>query len=247
VHGLGSRWQVFEPILDRLAERHEVLAVDLPGFGATPPDPAVSPGVPGYATWLAGVLAELGVERPHLVGSSMGGAVALELGRAGIAGRVTAFAPIGFWRTPGRMWCQGLLTALRTGGRYTEPLLGPVLAHPAGRAALLAPLFGRPTRVRPADAAADAAAMVRAAAYPAACRSFATYRFDPPGRLDDIPVTVAWGTRDVVLWHRTQSARARVVLPAARHVDLPGCGHLPFNDDPARCARVVLDDPKEWT
>jgi pimeloyl-ACP methyl ester carboxylesterase len=29
------------------------------------------------------------------------------------------------------------------------------------------------------------------------------------------------------------------MLPAARHVDLPGCGHLPFWDDPARCAAVV--------
>jgi pimeloyl-ACP methyl ester carboxylesterase len=55
-------------------------------------------------------------------------------------------------------------------------------------------------------------------------------------------VTIAWGTRDVVLVHRTQSARARKVFPFARHVDLPGCGHLPFSDEPAACARLVLED-----
>jgi pimeloyl-ACP methyl ester carboxylesterase len=46
----------------------------------------------------------------------------------------------------------------------------------------------------------------------------------------------------VILPHRTQSARARAVLPFARHVDLPRCGHLPFHDDPTACADLVLAD-----
>ncbi|HWU23168.1 MAG TPA: alpha/beta hydrolase, partial [Nocardioides sp.] len=67
---------------------------------------------------------------------------------------------------------------------------------------------------------------------------------DDPGALPGIPVTIAWGTRDVVLLHRTQSARARAVLPFAQHVDLPHCGHLPFSDDPAACTRLVLSDAR---
>ena len=63
----------------------------------------------GYADWLVAFLAERGVERPHVVGSSMGGAVALELGRRGAASAVTAFAPAGFWDRPGRVWAQVLL------------------------------------------------------------------------------------------------------------------------------------------
>ncbi|RMI31492.1 alpha/beta hydrolase [Nocardia stercoris] len=245
VHGLGSRWQCFEPILDRLAAEHEVIAVDLPGFGRTPPIAGVEPGARGYARWLTGWLDRIGIERPHVVGSSMGGGVALELGRAGIACAVTAFAPIGCYGRPGLWWVQGLLTALRAAGGATGPLVSAALDHPAGKAVLLSALFGRPGRV-PADSArADVAALVAAASFVAARDSFGGYRLalgDDPGALRRIPVTVAWGTRDAVLTYPTQSRRARAVLPFARHVALRHCGHLPFNDDPAACAALVLQD-----
>ena len=55
-------------------------------------------------------------------------------------------------------------------------------------------------------------------------------------------MTIAWGTRDYLLPHRTQSARARQQLPFARHIDLQGLGHTPFSDDPELCARVILQD-----
>ena len=41
-----------------------------------------------------------------------------------------------------------------------------------------------------------------------------------------VAVTVAWGTRDVILLHR-QAARAQCRLPGARHIDLRACGHVP--------------------
>ena len=45
MHGIGSRWQMWEPVIPRLAERHDVIAVDLPGFGASPmPPPALPAG-----------------------------------------------------------------------------------------------------------------------------------------------------------------------------------------------------------
>jgi pimeloyl-ACP methyl ester carboxylesterase len=52
---------------------------------------------------------------------------------------------------------------------------------------------------------------------------------------------VAWGDRDRLLLHRPQAARARARLPRARHVTLPGAGHLPTLDDPALTARVLLE------
>lgn len=245
VHGIGSRWQCFEPILDRLAEQHETIAVDLPGFGDSPMVDGVRPGPRGYADWLAGWLADNGIERPHVVGSSMGGGVALELGRRGVASGVTAFAPVGFWGTPGLRWTQGLLTSFRAVAGVAEPVIGRMFDFPASRTALLGAFFGHPSRVDPDGARADIAALVRATGFRAARNDFGRYVLGPgddPGSLPDIPVTIAWGTRDVVLIHRTQSARARAALPFARHLDLAGCGHLPFNDDPAACARVVLAD-----
>jgi pimeloyl-ACP methyl ester carboxylesterase len=245
VHGIGSRWQCFDPILDRLAETNEVIAIDLPGFGASPLVEGVHPGPRGYAAWLAGWLAGNGIERPHVVGSSMGGGVGLELGRQGLASAVTAFSPVGFWGTPGLRWTQSLLTCLWLGARTSAPVLNRVVDHPAGRMALLSNMFGHPTRVSPETARADLAGLAGAPAFAAARHDFASYVLGPdddPGALVDIPVTIAWGTRDVVLIHRTQSARAREVLPFARHVDLPGSGHLPFNDDPVACASLVLED-----
>lgn len=244
VHGIGSRWQCFEPILDQLAASHEVIAIDLPGFGASPLVDGVRPGPRGFATWLAGWLADNDIERPHLVGSSMGGGVALELGRQGLASSVTAFSPAGFWGPVGLRWVQGVVTALRGAAVTAGPVLGRAVDHPAGRAALLSSMFGHPTQVPPAMARGDLAALAGATGFAAARRDFAAYCLsadDDPGALPEIPVTIAWGTRDVVLTHRTQSARARAVLPSARHVDLPGCGHLPFNDAPEICARLVLE------
>ena len=50
---------------------------------------------------------------------------------------------------------------------------------------------------------------------------------------------VAWGDRDFLLLSR-QAKRAQRVLPWARHVTLPGCGHVPFSDDPEAVAQTIL-------
>lgn len=244
VHGIGSRWQVFDPILDLLARHHDVLAVDLPGFGVRPADPTVTPGPVGYAEWLAKFCAEQGIDRPHVVGNSMGGGIALEMGRRGDAGRVTAFSPVGFWGRPGARWGMAMLTGLRATAKYAGPLVGPALAFGPTRAALAATCYGRPSRVSEAALRLDVDGLARATSFEEARRGNAGYDIDAAhrGHLDDIPVTIAWGTRDVVLIHRTQSRRAREALPGARHIDLPGCGHIPFNDDPALCARIVIEE-----
>lgn len=246
VHGLGSRWQVFAPVLDALAEHHEVIAVDLPGFGASPEVPGVEPGPRGYARWLAGWFEEQGIERPHVVGNSMGGGIALELGRLGVASRVTAFSPIGFYGTPGLLWTKTLLTGLRLAGTYARPVIDAAAGHPIGRTVLFANMFGKPAQVDPQEARDDVAGLVGATAFRAARDSFGGFRLKDEDlkALEDVPVTIAWGTRDVVLVHRTQSALARQVMPFARHVDLPGCGHLPFSDDPELCAQLVLEEAR---
>ena len=82
IHGIGHRWQAWEPVLDGLAEAHDVIAIDLPGFGchATRRQP---PSVPALAAWVGSFFAELGVDRPHVAGNSLGGGLALELAAAG--------------------------------------------------------------------------------------------------------------------------------------------------------------------
>jgi pimeloyl-ACP methyl ester carboxylesterase len=242
VHGLGSRRQVWQPVFDALAEHRDVIAVDLPGFGASPAD-GVVPTEAGFATRLEAFFAELDIERPHVAGNSMGGGIALELGRRGAVRSVTAFSPVGFWNTPERIWAQRSLTATRALATRARRHAGRLVRTPARRTALLSLFYGRPWRLDPQVVLDDVEALVGATLFEQARESFAGYRFTGAESLRShgIPVTIAWGTRDVLLIHRTQSRRARRRLPFARHVDLPGCGHLPFADDPPRCTEILLD------
>ena len=69
---------------DRRAARasFDVIACDSPGFGRSAPLPrGIEPTIPSYADAFEWFFAELGLERPHVAGNSMGGAIALELGR----------------------------------------------------------------------------------------------------------------------------------------------------------------------
>ena len=84
IHGLGATRAIWRPQLELLAAERDVIAVDLPGFGASPmlTEPA-TPWALGAA--VAQLCGELDVERPHLAGNSLGGWVALEMAKAGHA------------------------------------------------------------------------------------------------------------------------------------------------------------------
>ncbi|MET7771396.1 alpha/beta fold hydrolase [Nocardia sp. NPDC005366] len=239
VHGIGSRWQVWEPIIDTLARTFDVIAVDLPGFAGSAPLEHTT--VATLTDALAEFLAAQGIERPHLAGNSMGGLISLELGARGLARSVTAYSPIGFWDKAGRIWCQQSLGISRGLIRPLRPVLPSILGTAAGRTAFLYLVFGKPWAVDAPIAIDTANGAGDAPAFADALASFDTARLGEIGALADIPVTVAWGNRDILLTYATQSRRARTALPNARHVTLHGCGHTPFYDDPAACAKVLLD------
>lgn len=96
IHGCGASLGCWAPVLPALAVRHEVLAVDLPGFGDTPPLPAGVPStVPALVDAVEGQFDALGLKSVHVAGNSMGGWIALELARRGRARSVVAIAPAG--------------------------------------------------------------------------------------------------------------------------------------------------------
>jgi pimeloyl-ACP methyl ester carboxylesterase len=72
LHGLSHRRQGWYPVLDRLAEHREVILVDLPGHGESPD---LGPGAPGEVMRkeLRLLFDELGLDRPHVAGNSLGG------------------------------------------------------------------------------------------------------------------------------------------------------------------------------
>jgi pimeloyl-ACP methyl ester carboxylesterase len=236
VHGLGHRWQAWEPVLDELSVHHDVIALDLPGFGASPMSPGMAMDIPALAATVTVFLAAAGIDRPHVAGSSLGGAIALELAVTGAAASATAFAPIGFDTATERRRALAILRTLRANTFLPVPLIRTVLRSRLLRAVCFGPLVAHPARLGLERMVGDALAMRRGRGFARAARAGLGYRF---AGATEVPVTIAWGDRDHIL-RPHQADRARARLPQARHVLLPGCGHVPMSDDPTLVASTIL-------
>ncbi|MEU0035236.1 alpha/beta fold hydrolase [Streptomyces sp. NPDC006333] len=240
LHGIGHHRQAWDPVVHILAAEREVIAVDLPGFGASPALPDGLTHDLGTVVPVLGALCEaLELDRPHVAGNSLGGLLALELGREKLVRSVTALSPAGFWTTAERRYAFGVLMAMRLGARRLPlPAVERLSRTVAGRAALTSTIYARPGRRSPEAVVAETLALAHAEGFAETLRAGISVQFtdDVPG----LPVTVAWGTRDRLLVRR-QGIRAKQIIPRARLVRLPGCGHVPMNDDPALVARVLLD------
>jgi 4,5:9,10-diseco-3-hydroxy-5,9,17-trioxoandrosta-1(10),2-diene-4-oate hydrolase len=100
LHGGGpgaSAWSNFGPNLAVFAQRFHTLGVDQPGFGRSAKPPVAGQYFTFAADALAGLLDELGIERVHLIGNSLGGgtAVRFALNHPKRAGRLVLMGPGG--------------------------------------------------------------------------------------------------------------------------------------------------------
>jgi pimeloyl-ACP methyl ester carboxylesterase len=76
LHAIGHGGGDYAAFAARMADRFEVIRLDWPGHGRSGEDPRpLSPA--RYAELLAGLLSQLGVERPIVIGCSIGGAAAM--------------------------------------------------------------------------------------------------------------------------------------------------------------------------
>ncbi|MER5877672.1 alpha/beta fold hydrolase [Streptomyces sp. NPDC060235] len=240
LHGIGHHRQAWDPVVPLIAGERDVIAVDLPGFGASPALPdGLTHDLSTVVPVLGALCEALGIERPHVAGNSLGGLLALELGREKLVRSVTTFSPAGFWSPVERRYAFGVLLAMRQAARRMPlPVIERLSRSAAGRTVLTSSIYARPARRSPEAVVAETLALAQAEAFTETLRAGTTVQFT-----DDIPalpVTVAWGTRDRLLVRR-QGVRAKQIIPRARLVRLPGCGHVPMNDDPALVARVLLD------
>lgn len=239
LHGIGHRWQAWEPVLDLLAADRDVIAVDLPGFGAAPPLPAGTPYTLDTAMDnLAATFAALGLERPHIAGNSLGGLFSLEAADRGLVSSATALSPAGFFNAAELRYAAAVLRASRLGAGVPEAVLTRLVRSPRRRAALFGMIYGRPDRMDAAALLDDARALRSAVGFEPTLRAGGKVRF--AGRCADVPVTIGWGTKDRLL-RAGQAVRAQRALPQARFVWLEGCGHVPMGDEPELVARLLLE------
>ncbi|HEX2232614.1 MAG TPA: alpha/beta fold hydrolase [Thermoleophilaceae bacterium] len=232
IHPLGGELVVWEPVLDRLAAERDVIALDMPGFGSSPPlpgDEELTAAV--LARAVAAFLDELGVERAHLAGNSLGAWVALELALLGRGLSVAGLGPAGLWSRP----LGPRRDARRRLGRLLMPLVVPLARSERGRGVLLGRHVARPERVPPQAAARLARAYLTAPSYAAASTAMRAGLFSGLEQIA-VPVTLAWGEHDGVV------SRPRRALPSSvRTVTLAGCGHVPTWDDPEQVSGVLLE------
>jgi pimeloyl-ACP methyl ester carboxylesterase len=244
LHGIGHRRQAWDAVFDRLTPHRDVIAVDLPGHGESPPfelgDRTVAQALGEEIT---GLFDELGLDRPHLAGNSLGGRIALDAAALGRAASVTALSPAGFWRNARELaYAKRVFAVMQVMAARLEPVTPRLAKSTAGRALLGSSIVRHPSRMSPAQAAGDASAFL--AARPALNAILdgidaGTGRFAgviPEG----VPVTIAWGDRDRLL-PRRQALVARELIPQATFVRLPSCGHVPMTDDPELVTRVLLN------
>ena len=228
LHGLGASRRAWQPIVDDLAKNHSVLLPDLPGFGFSPAL-AIEPNVSNLADAVAAWMRDAGLERPHIVGNSLGGAIALELGRRGAARSVIALSPIGFWSDVERAYSYSVVASTFAVIR-TIPMFAQTMAkREEVRFLLFGFFFAQSDRLFVEYASAVVQDIQRAQAMQETLNACNSYRV-PPYR-NAAPTTLAWGAHDRLLIG-PQDQRARTVMPAAKHVMLPGCGHVCMADDP---------------
>ena len=240
LHGIGGSWRSWNPVLDGLSAKREVIALDLPGHGQTPPLPGEN-SFYALADAVEAWLRENNLTGVDCVGSSMGARLVLELARRGVLGAAVSLDPGGFWEG----WQVPFFYYSVAGSvrlvRLLQPLMAAITNSAVGRTVLLAQFSARPWKV-PADVALTE------------MRSFAnTPNFDellktlaygpkqegaPRGSIAH-PLVIGWGRQDRVL-PPSQAPRALAAFPDASLYWFDKCGHFPQWDQPEETVQLIL-------
>jgi pimeloyl-ACP methyl ester carboxylesterase len=148
VHGIGSCWQIWEPVLPALEAKHDVLALSLPGYGKSSPVDG-EPTVPRLVDAVEEAMDAVGFDTAHVAGNSLGGWIASELAARGRARSAVALSPAGLWTRKELDYSVRLLKAGHAAGKRIAPHAELVARSAAGRRLLLGLGRARPERLAP--------------------------------------------------------------------------------------------------
>jgi len=240
LHGFLDTWRTWELVLPELERGHEVFAPTLPGHagGAELPDPLDEEAL---VALILGLLDDVGLERAHIVGNSLGGYLALRLAALGRAESVVALAPAGGWADGDDSWIDVVENQrnLQESLEPFVPLADEITSTVEGRR-MVTELVVESFEHIPAELLAH---QLRGAARCAA-RPMVDLALREGWSLDaesiDCPVRIVWGTSDRVLPWPAAAARYRTDwLPHADWVLLDGVGHAPQLDVPVETAELI--------
>ena len=240
IHGISNlhNWDLVVPAL---ARERTVIAVDLPGFGESPPL-AGDVSVASLTDAVEEFIAEQGIDGVDVVGSSMGARMVLEMARRGHPGDVVALDPGGFWSDRQVKIFGATVGPSIALVKRIQPLLPALTKSAVGRTALLLQFSAKPWRLpadlvlqelRNFDSSPSLDEAVRALVHGPKQQGA------PAGSLKG-RVTIGWGRNDRV----TLPSEADTALQAFPDASLhwfTDCGHFPHWDRPEETVRLILD------
>lgn len=240
VHGLGSSVRTWDPVLPALAAEREVIAIDLPGFGNSPP--LVGPvSVATLTDAVEAFISTEGLRGVDVVGSSMGARMVLEMARRGHEGTVVALDPGGFWNDTQAKIFGAAMKASITLVRSIQPALPVLTRSGLGRTALLAQFSAKPWTLAP-DLVLNELRGFKSA--PSVYQALADLVHGPrqagaPAGALKAKVVIGWGRQDRVTLP-AEASRAMELFPDATLHWFAQCGHFPHWDQPAETSALVL-------
>lgn len=240
VHGLGSSLHNWKPVMPALSAQREVIAVDLPGFGQSPPlTGAVT--IDSLTAAVEDFVRTEGLGDVDIVGSSMGARMVVEMARRGHAGTVVALDPGGFWNDRQARIFGATIRASVGLIRRIQPALPLLTAHPVGRTALLAQYSAHPWALPPDLVLTELRGFRTSTGLDETLDSLANgprQAGAPAGALRG-KLVIGWGRQDKVTFP-SQAARAMELFPDATLHWFDRCGHFPHWDQPAQAADLIL-------
>lgn len=241
IHGIGGSWRSWSPILPGLAAHREIIAVDLPGCGRTPP----LKGETSIAT-LADAVTEF-VHQNKLtgidaVGSSMGARLVLELvRRGGVLGSVVSLNPGGFWEGYQRHLFYGSIALSIRLIRLLKNVLPALTSNKISRSVLLAQFSARPWNINPGLALTELKSYVSSPTFDELLYNLAygeSQQGSPAGSIQQ-SLVIGWGKQDRVCFPG-QSKKALELFPDAGLHLFNKCGHFPHWDQPSQTIDLIL-------
>jgi pimeloyl-ACP methyl ester carboxylesterase len=240
LHGLGGSWREWGPVLDGLAAERELIAVDLPGFGETPPLSG-KVQIETLADAVTGFLQSHDLLGVDVVGSSMGARLALELARRGVVGATVSLDPGGFWSGWQKTYFLASIWLSIRLIRLLQPVMPKITASPVGRTLLFAQFSAQPCRLSP-EVTLDEMRSFAAATSIDELLYWLVYgspqKGAQPGSMRG-PLTIGWGRKDRVCFPG-QAKRALELFPDASLHWFDGSGHFPQWDVPREATRLIL-------
>lgn len=240
IHGLGGSWQTWLKNIPALAQEHRVIAVDLPGFGASDVLPAPA-AMATHAAVIATLLDDLGVLSATILGHSMGGLVALQL----IQVRPDLVDALVF-ANAGGIPLGALRLQLIVGGIRLfhhvfarAGVLQAISRRPRLRRLLFAGFMGNPAELS-GPFAVEVVPVIFGTGFIGAVIA-ASKVAGVPVKTDAItcPVLFVWGAKDRIL-PLGEARRLSEALVDARLVFLDGVGHCPMFEAPDAFNDAVL-------